>query len=107
MSNSTRFTELQTAPLSSCPTTKEIRGRAVRSPNAPRRRRFNRAVGFWLGGGLLGVGGCILGISIPYQHPVGMAVSALWWGIYLGCLGASIGAPLGLWAEQAPASSSS
>ena len=100
MSNSTRLTELQTAPVSSRPTTNDTRRRAVRSPNAPRRRRFNRAVCFWSGGGLPGVAGGILGICMPYHHPVAMAASALWWGIYLGCLGASIGALLGLWAEQ-------
>ena len=67
------------------------------------RRRFHRSVGFWLGGALLGVGGCILGIGMPYRHPVGVTISALWWGIYLGCFGASIGALLGLWAEQVSA----
>jgi len=106
MSNSTRLTERQTAPVSSRPTTEETRRRAVRSPNAPRRRRFHRAVGFWLCGALLGVGGGIVGICMPHHHPVAMAASALWWGIYLGCLGASIGALLGLWAEQSQAPSS-
>ena len=63
-------------------------------------RRFNRTIGFWLGGVLLGAGGCLLGASMPYQHPVGVAVSILWWGIYCGCLGVSLGALLGLWAER-------
>ena len=67
------------------------------------RRRFDRTIGFWLGGALLGVGGCILGIGMPYRHPVAVTISVLWWGIYLGCFGASIGALLGLWAEQMPA----
>ena len=67
------------------------------------RRRFDRTIGFWLGGALLGVGGCILGICMPYRHPVAVTISVLWWGIYLGCFGASIGALLGLWAEQMPA----
>jgi hypothetical protein len=29
------------------------------------------------------------------RHPVGLTISMLWWGIYLGCLGASIGAGIG------------
>src|SRR5262245_32263025 len=77
--------------------------RAARSPNALPRRRFDRTIGFWLGGALLGVGGCILGSCMPYRHPVAVTISVLWWGLYLGCLGASIGALLGLWAEQTPA----
>ena len=60
-------------------------------------------IGFGLGGGLLGTAGCILGVYMPYHHPVAVVISALWWGIYLGCLGASIGALWGLWAEQMPA----
>jgi hypothetical protein len=71
-------------------------------PAAKPRRRFNRRVGFWLGGTLLGVGGCILGASMAYPHPVGITISVLWWTIYLGCLGASIGALLGLWTEKTP-----
>jgi len=67
------------------------------------RRRFDRTIGFWLGGALLGVGGCILGVCMPYRHPVAVTISVLWWGIYLGCFGASIGALLGLWAEQVSA----
>jgi hypothetical protein len=72
-------------------------------PTARPRRRFNRGVGFWLGGVLLGAGGCILGGCMPYHHPVGVALSILWWGTYFGCFGASIGALVGLWAEQHPA----
>jgi hypothetical protein len=64
------------------------------------RRRFNRTFGFWLGGALLGVGGCILGAWMAHPDPVVVTFSVLWWGIYLGCFGASIGALLGLWAEQ-------
>jgi hypothetical protein len=67
------------------------------------RRRFNRTTGFWLGLALLGVGGCALGTCMPYHHPVALTISVLWWGIYLGCFGASIGALLGFWAEQMPA----
>jgi hypothetical protein len=40
---------------------------------------------------------------MPYRHPVAVTISVLWWGIYFGCFGASIGALLGLWAEQTPA----
>jgi hypothetical protein len=59
-------------------------------------------IGFWLGGGLLGTGGCILGVCMPYHHPVAVAISALWWGIYLGCLGASVGALIGWLTGRAP-----
>jgi hypothetical protein len=68
--------------------------------------RFGRTAGFWLGGVLLGLTGCIVGVCMPYRHPVAVAISALWWGIYLGCLGASLGALLGMWAERPPAASS-
>jgi hypothetical protein len=39
---------------------------------------------------------------MPYHHPVGVAVSVLWWGIFFGCFGMNIGALCGLWAEQTP-----
>jgi hypothetical protein len=71
----------------------------TRVRNVPR-RGLGRTVGFWLGGALLGVGGGILGACLPYRHPVAVTISVLWWGIYLGWLGASMGALLGLWAEQ-------
>lgn len=71
------------------------------------RRRFDRGVGAWLGGIALGTAGCLVGASLPYQHPVGVAVGVLWWGLYLGCLGMSVGAVLGLWAEPSPALPSS
>src|SRR5262249_26478241 len=65
------------------------------------RHWFDRiAMGFWLGGVGLGMGGCILGACMPYHHPVAVAISVLWWGIYLGCLGASIGALWGLMTER-------
>jgi hypothetical protein len=63
-------------------------------------RRFNRTTGFWLGGVIFGAGGCFWGASMPYEYPVGVALSVLWWGIYVGFLGASLGALLGLWAER-------
>jgi hypothetical protein len=66
---------------------------------AKRHRRFDPIrVGFWLGGLSLGTVGCIVGASMPYHHPVAIAISAIWWGIYVGCFGASIGALIGLWA---------
>ena len=64
------------------------------------RHRFDRALGFWLGGVLWGAGGCLVGLALPHERPVGVAVSALWWGTYLGCFGASIGALFGLLAEH-------
>jgi hypothetical protein len=37
---------------------------------------------------------------MPYHHPVGVVVSVFWWGLYLGCFGMSLGALVGMWAEQ-------
>ena len=72
-------------------------------PRAVRRLRFDRTIGFCLGGVVLGTAGCLLGAAMPYRHPVAVAANVLWWGIFLGCLGASLGALLGLWAEGTPA----
>jgi hypothetical protein len=33
---------------------------------------------------------------MPYTHPVAIAISMIWWGIYIGCFGASLGALFGL-----------
>ena len=63
-------------------------------------------IGFWLGGGVLGMGGCILGVCLPYHHPVAVMISALWWGIYLGCFGASVGALIAWFTERASAPAS-
>jgi hypothetical protein len=68
-------------------------------------RRFGRTLGFWLGAIALGTAGSLLGASMPYHHPVARTISVLWWGIFLGCFGGSLGALLGLWAEQTPAPS--
>ena len=103
MSNPPRLTELRNPSPSSPTATKKAWQGSVRSPNVRLRRRFDRTIGFWLGGALLGVGGCILGSCMPYRHLVAVTISVLWWGIYLGCFGASIGAVLGLWAEQTQA----
>jgi hypothetical protein len=62
----------------------------------PTRRGSRITLGFWLGGILFGTAGCILGASLSYSHPVARIISVVWWGIYFGCLGASIGALPGL-----------
>jgi len=61
---------------------------------------------FCLGGGLLGAGGCMIGVSMPYHHPVAVVISTLWWSIYLACLGASVGALIFWLTEPAPVSCS-
>jgi hypothetical protein len=38
---------------------------------------------------------------MPYRHPVAILISVLWWGAYFGCLGAGLGALLGLFADRA------
>jgi hypothetical protein len=73
----------------------------------PTRRRFNWVtLGFWVGGLTLGTAGGILGACTSSRHPVAVTISALWWGIYLACFGASIGALFGLWMKRATASPS-
>jgi hypothetical protein len=72
---------------------------------SPIRRRFDPvSIGFWLGGLALGIGGCILGACMNYRNPVAVTMSVLWWSIYLGCFGASIGALIGMWRDRTPAS---
>jgi hypothetical protein len=62
----------------------------------PSRGRFDRvAVGACIGALVLGIAGCIVGGVMPYRHPVAVVTSVLWWGFYLACLGASIGALIG------------
>jgi hypothetical protein len=74
----------------------------------PWRHRFNPVtIGFWLGGLALGTGGCVLGACMPYRHAVAVTISVLWWGIYFGCFGASIGALAGLWTKRSRAVPSS
>jgi hypothetical protein len=60
-------------------------------------------MGFWLGGVVLGTAGCLLGAFMPYRQPVAVAVSVLWWGVYLGSFGASVGALIALFTENTPA----
>jgi hypothetical protein len=82
-------------------------GKDQTAANHFRRGRLDRiTIGFWLGGGVLGMGGCILGASMPYHHPVALMIGALWWGFYLGCFGGSVGALIALFTERAPAPSS-
>jgi hypothetical protein len=67
-------------------------------------RRFDRVtIGFWLGGLVLGTAGCILGVWMPYRHPVAVTISVIWWGIYVGCSGAAFGALFGMWLGRSPA----
>jgi hypothetical protein len=74
------------------------------APQKTFHRWFDRvAIGFWLGGIVLGTAGCVLGASLSYHHPVARVISVLWWGIYLGCLGASIGALPALFLDRTPA----
>ena len=63
------------------------------------RLRFDRTVGFWLGAAVLGTAGCFIGATMPYRHPVAVTANVLWWGVFLGCLGGSVCAVAGLWAE--------
>jgi hypothetical protein len=104
MANSARSTDLRDVPPSPLPAGTWDWQRAVRPHKrqpavSPFRRRFNPiTLGFWLGGIALATGGIILGGRMPYRHPTAVSISVLWWGIYLGCFGAAIGALLGLWA---------
>ena len=59
-------------------------------------------IGFWLGGAGMGTGGCLLGALMPHCHPVAGAISLLWWGLYFGCFGASVGALVGVLTDRAP-----
>ena len=73
------------------------------APDISRRQSGRATVGFWLGGVVLGAGGCILGACMPYHRPVAVIIGVLWWGTYLGCLGASLGALFGLLSNRTPA----
>jgi hypothetical protein len=110
MASTSRLTDLRNPPLPPVAAGNGDRQRAVRphgwqlATNAFRRRFDRVALGFWLGGVVLGTGGCVLGACMHSRHPVGVAAGVIWWGIYLGCFGASLGALLGLWAERTTAS---
>jgi hypothetical protein len=71
-----------------------------------RRLWFNRTVGFWLGGIVLGTAGCIIGAAFPYEHPVAVTTSMLWWGIYVGSFGGGVGALMGVLLEGTAAAPS-
>jgi hypothetical protein len=77
-------------------------------PKSPARSpRFDRAmIGFWLGSLALGTAGGVLGVCMPYHHPVAVVISALWWGVYLGCFGGSVGGLIARFTERAPAAPS-
>jgi hypothetical protein len=84
-------------------TTRAGRGQAAAS--LCRWRRFDRAtIGFWLTGATFGIGGCILGACMPYHRPAAIAISIIWWGIYMGCFGASLGALFGMFTTSDPRS---
>ena len=80
------------------------------APNVVRRRFNLVAIGLFLGGFAIGAASYFLGAFMPFRPPVGVTISALWWGIYLGCLGACIGAGIsgliGRWRARAQASPS-
>jgi hypothetical protein len=60
------------------------------------RRQFDPiTIGLLVGGVALGLGGLILGICMPYHHPIGVNISMFWWSIFLGMIGAYIGACVG------------
>jgi hypothetical protein len=62
--------------------------RAHTSQPGTYRCRFNpTTIGFWLGGLVLGIAGCIYAASLSYRHLVGAVVGLLWWAVYCGCLG--------------------
>src|SRR5262249_11440739 len=64
-------------------------------------RRSDRvSLGFWVGGATFGTAGCVAGYLMPYHHPVAIAVSVIWWGIYIGCFGASLGALVALFTTR-------
>jgi hypothetical protein len=81
-------------------------GTAPKAATSSGRRLDWVAIGGRLGALFLGAVGVSVAASAPYRSPAGMAVSILWWALYCGCLGASLGALLGLWIQggQRPAS---
>jgi hypothetical protein len=83
--------------------------RASRAPEEPAlaslvhtRQLSPVTLGFWLGGAGMAIGGGLLGTMMPYRHPVAMALSVLWWGLYFGCFGASVGALVGVFTDREP-----
>src|SRR5262249_4480070 len=82
-----RLDESQTLGASAGKTRQREGGRTGRLHFCRRSAR-----GFWLGGLVSATAGVILGAYMPYQHHVEIAISVIWWGVYFGCFGASIGA---------------
>jgi hypothetical protein len=73
----------------------------------PSRRRFDKiTIACLLGGIVLGTVGGILGACMPYRHPVAVGMSVLWWSIYCGCFGVSLGAWCSCFTERPPNSPS-
>jgi hypothetical protein len=68
------------------------------------RRRWDPIrIGMVSGGLILGAVGVAVAASYSCTHPAGIAVSVIWWGIYYGAFGASIGALPGLFTQRARA----
>jgi hypothetical protein len=110
MPTTTRLTDRRSSPLEAITPGKGSGQTAVRPHQRPRAANASRhqldpvTIGFWLGGVVLGIGGCILGASMLCHHPVGVTIGVLWWGIYVGCFGASLGALAGKWTSWTRAS---
>jgi hypothetical protein len=75
-------------------------------PHGPRsavrsRRGFRgRTIGFWAGAVVGAAAGCFFGASMKYEATLAVTFSVIWWGIYGGCLGCSVGALFGLGGER-------
>jgi hypothetical protein len=70
----------------------------------PFRLRLDRVtLGLRIGGLTAGAAGCLLGACLPYERSVAVALSVFWWGLYLGCFGASLGALLALGTQRTAA----
>jgi hypothetical protein len=111
MASSPRLTDLRNAPPSLVTPGNGDWQRPVRPPRRPPtarpfRLRFDRGVGYCLGGVVLGTAGCLLGARMPYYHPVAVALSVVWWGLFWGGFGTWLGALVGMLAETAPAAAS-
>jgi hypothetical protein len=85
------------------PTTRSLTAKKGEWERNCRRRLDRIPSGFWLGGLILGTVGCLLGAFMPYSHPTARTISVLWWGIYSGCFGASLGVLFSLFRGRTPA----
>ena len=66
-----------------------------------RRHRWDPiTIGVLAGGLILGAAGVAVAASYSYALTAGLVVSVIWWGIYCGALGASIGALPGLLTQR-------